>query len=82
MQRLVSLVALLLLFTLPGAFGQSVEPGQSFTGKVVEVTDGDTFDVRRSIGGTVTVRLWGVDAPEFDQPHGVKARDAAVGVHQ
>ncbi|MCS3860125.1 endonuclease YncB(thermonuclease family) [Salinibacter ruber] len=38
-----------------------VEPGQTFTGRVVEVTDGDTFGVRRSIGGTVTIRLHGVD---------------------
>lgn len=59
--------------------GPSVEPGQTFTGKVAEVTDGDTFKVDRPVGPVVKVRLWGVDAPEFDQPYGVKARDAAIG---
>lgn len=70
--------SLLLLFATaaPNLFAQ-VEPGQSFTGKVVRVTDGDTYDVRRSIGGTVTVRLWGVDAPESLQPYGRTATRAA-----
>ncbi len=54
-----------------------VEPGQTFTGRVVEVTDGDTFGVRRSIGGTVTIRLHGVDAPESAQPYGRAATRAA-----
>jgi endonuclease YncB( thermonuclease family) len=50
-----------------------VEPGQTFTGRVVSVTDGDTYDVERSIGGTVTVRLHGVDAPESGQSYGSAA---------
>jgi endonuclease YncB( thermonuclease family) len=61
---------------LPEARGQP-EPGQTFTGRVVEVTDGDTYDVRRSAGGTVTVRLHGVDTPESSQPHGRAATRAA-----
>jgi len=59
------------------AVGQPVEPGQTFTGRVMEVTDGDTYDVRRSIGGTVTIRLHGVDAPETAQPYGTAATKAA-----
>jgi endonuclease YncB( thermonuclease family) len=78
MQRIATLVALVVLFAPVSVPAQSVEPEQSFSGKVVEVTDGDTFDVRRSIGGTVTVRLWGIDAPEFDRSYGVEARDMAV----
>ncbi len=54
-----------------------VEPGQTFTARVVEVTDGDTFGVRRSIGGEVTIRLHGVDTPESSQPHGQAATRAA-----
>ncbi|MCS4193545.1 endonuclease YncB(thermonuclease family) [Salinibacter ruber] len=54
-----------------------VEPGQTFTGRVTEVTDGDTFGVRRSIGGQVTIRLHGVDAPESAQSYGQAATRAA-----
>ena len=60
---LTAALALSLPISAP-AVGQPVEPGQTFTGRVVKVTDGDTYDVRRSIGGTVTIRLHGVDAPE------------------
>ena len=55
----------------------SVEPGQTFTGKVAEVTDGDTFELRRPTGGTVTIRLHGVDAPETAQPYGTAATRGA-----
>lgn len=65
------------LTSTPRAQGQLVEPGQSFTGKVVQVTDGDTSAVDRPAGGVVTVRLWGVDAPETSQPY----RTAATRGH-
>ncbi|MCS4194357.1 endonuclease YncB(thermonuclease family) [Salinibacter ruber] len=74
------LFAALLLFAASSTFAQQgapVEPGQTFTGKVVEVTDGDTYDVRRSVGGTVTIRLRGVDAPESAQSYGTAATRAA-----
>ncbi|MCS4169377.1 endonuclease YncB(thermonuclease family) [Salinibacter ruber] len=73
------LFAALLLFAAPSTFAQDapVEPGQTFTGRVVEVTDGDTFGLRRSIGGTVTIRLQGVDAPESAQSYGTAATRAA-----
>ncbi len=54
-----------------------VEPGQTFTARVVEVIDGDTFGVRRSAGGEVTIRLHGIDAPETSQPGGRAATQAA-----
>lgn len=54
-------LAALLLSVVPGAQAQSVAPGQTFTARVTSVTDGDTYDVRRSAGGAVTVRLHGVD---------------------
>jgi endonuclease YncB( thermonuclease family) len=73
--RCLFLVGLLLALT-PGAYAQ-VEPGQTFAGKVEAVTDGDTFDIRRPDGQLVTVRLWGVDAPESDQPGGKAATRAA-----
>lgn len=71
-----ALLATLLLAFAPSASAQ-VEPGQTFTGKVVSVTDGDTYDVRRSEGGKVTIRLYGVDAPESDQPYGRAATKTA-----
>jgi endonuclease YncB( thermonuclease family) len=77
---LSALFAALLLFAAPSTFAQQgapVEPGQTFSGLVVDVTDGDTYDVRRSIGGAVTIRLHGVDAPESAQSYGTAAtRDA------
>jgi endonuclease YncB( thermonuclease family) len=76
-RALACLFAALLFATAAGSsFAQdraSVEPGQTFTARVVEVTDGDTYDVERSIGGTVTIRLHGVDAPESSQPFGGRA---------
>jgi len=54
-----------------------VEPGQTFTAKVTRVADGDTYDVRRSSGGEVTIRLHGVDAPETSQPGGRVATKAS-----
>ena len=74
--RFAVLTALLLAF-VPTVQAQSVEPGQSFTARVVEVTDGDTYDVRRSAGGEVTIRLHGVDAPESAQPFGREATRVA-----
>jgi len=50
-----------------------VEPGQTFTARVVSVADGDTYDVRRPTGGEVTIRLHGVDTPESAQPFGGRA---------
>lgn len=52
------------------------EPGQSFSVRVTAITDGDTFDARRSDGQIMTVRLYGVDAPESNQPYGNEARAA------
>jgi len=66
----------LLVFLSTPATAQ-VEPGQTYTGRVVEVTDGDTYDVRTSTSGEITVRLWGVDAPETSQSYGSAATNAA-----
>jgi micrococcal nuclease len=50
--------------------------GQSFTGKVVGVKDGDTIEVLRQTEAgprPVTVRLHGIDAPETGQAYGTRA---------
>jgi endonuclease YncB( thermonuclease family) len=72
MHRLAALLAALLFFAPVSATAQ-VQPGQTFTAKIVEVKDGDTFTAQRSSGGEVTVRLHGADAPESAQPYGTAA---------
>ncbi len=74
MKRLALILALAFLASPSAA---QVEPGQTFTAKVTSVTDGDTYTVERSIGGEVTIRLHGVDAPESNQPYGRAATRAA-----
>jgi endonuclease YncB( thermonuclease family) len=41
-------------------------------GKATRVVDGDTFDVTLD-SGSIRVRMWGIDAPEHDQPYGPQA---------
>jgi len=45
----------------------------TFTGKVVAVSDGDTIKVMHE-GRAVKVRLHGIDCPEKKQPFGTKAK--------
>jgi endonuclease YncB( thermonuclease family) len=45
----------------------------TFTGKVVGVSAGDTIKVMRE-GKAVKVRLHGIDCPEKKQPYGTKAK--------
>lgn len=76
-KRLVPIffAAVALTAAAPKASAQ-VEPGQTFTAKVTQVTDGDTYTVERSIGGEVKIRPHGVDAPETSQPYGTAATRA------
>lgn len=48
---------------------------ESFTGKVVGISDGDTIKVLKA-GEAVTVRLYGIDAPEDGQDYSNKAKQA------
>lgn len=47
--------------------------GQTWTGRVVVVADGDTLEVMRD-GRAVRVRMAGIDAPESGQPWSRRAR--------
>jgi len=67
------LAALVVPFLLSAV---QVAEGQTFNVKVTSVTDGDTFEARRSDSQSMTIRLFGVDAPESEQPHGDEATDA------
>ena len=66
--RLWSLIVGLLVLLSLFAFAQ---------GKVIKVTDGDSLTVLTSEGKFTTVRLYGVDCPEFRQEGGPEAADFA-----
>jgi len=65
----------------PGKVAKTTEvPSRvDFTGKVVEVVDGDTLAVLRN-GGRRSIRLSGIDAPELEQPYGPEARRLVRGM--
>ena len=48
----------------------------TLTGRVVEVIDGDSIRVRGSSAEVFEIRLYGIDTPEWDQPHGNRAERA------
>jgi micrococcal nuclease len=66
-QHLVILAALLAISPI-GCTESSTdnlpESGHVFTGKVVHIVDGDTFDILTPFNQQVRVRLEGIDAPE------------------
>lgn len=57
----------------PSAVGKA---NGSMTGRVSKVTDGDTFTLDVSGQEPQRVRLYGIDAPERDQPYGQVAGTA------
>jgi endonuclease YncB( thermonuclease family) len=70
MKRLLTLLTLLLLTT---SFCDK-EAQQTARAEVTYITDGDTFECTMS-GEEVTIRLYGVDCPEADQPYGDEAEE-------
>jgi endonuclease YncB( thermonuclease family)/DNA/RNA endonuclease G (NUC1) len=58
-----------------GAVALADEP-EAFSARAFGVNDGDTCRIRTPDGRQYRVRLFGIDAPESDQPHGTAARDA------
>lgn len=58
---------------------------QSFDGKVVGISDGDTITVLTDEKRQVKIRLYGVDCPESKQAYGTRARqltsDQVFGKH-
>ena len=53
--------------------GWAEDYATTWTGKVVGVKDGDSVIINR-LGKRVTIRLLGVDAPEYEQPWGQQAK--------
>ncbi len=50
--------------------------GVEILGRVTSVTDGDTLRIENLTGGSDIIRLYGIDAPEKDQPYGSVASNA------
>jgi endonuclease YncB( thermonuclease family) len=73
MRARLPLVGLLLAATLTAAPRLSFAQPETFSGKVVGVTDGDTLRVLRG-GREVKIRLHGIDAPETGQAFGDAAK--------
>lgn len=56
-------------------------PATAWEGTVTKVLDGDSLRVRQG-DELVTVRLYGIDCPEYGQPQWREAKDAASNIMQ
>jgi micrococcal nuclease len=54
--------------------------GQTITGKVIHVHDGDTFTMITENSDTVKTRLAMIDCPELAQPFGYEAKNRVAGI--
>ena len=50
----------------------------SFTGRTIDVADGDTITVLKQNNESVKIRFAGIDCPESSQVHGDKAKQFVV----
>ena len=55
------------------ALGRQLKGAKLQHVEVVKIIDGDSFRVKNGIE-TKELRLWGIDAPEFDQPYSKEAK--------
>lgn len=65
-----------LLLLLIFLFFTGCASAQQYTGKVVAISDGDTFTLLTSDKQQIKVRLAEIDTPERAQPYGTRARQA------
>jgi len=74
---LVLVMLLLLNVTVYGESKISMNTAENvcFYGVLHYLSDGDSFVVKKN-NTNVTIRLWGIDAPEYDQPHSKSSKDA------
>ena len=76
MTTTMRLVLVLFLSLLSSACTQA----ETFTGKVVRVLDGDTAEVLDATNTVHRIRFSGIDAPEKDQPFGMKAKQELLAL--
>ena len=83
-KRLMSLRALasdpkrlfiLLVFLALALFLNSFATNESIEGKVIKVYDGDTITVLDKRGKKHSIRFYGIDAPETNQPFGKESKN-------
>lgn len=63
-----------MMVALAASLGPPAATAEVLSGRVSGVTDGDTIIVRGTDAAEHTVRLAGIDAPEYSQPYGRRAR--------
>ncbi len=61
---LMKKIVLILILLSQGTFGYA----QTYNGSIIRVVDGDTY-IFQTEEGSLTVRMYGTDAPERDQPY-------------
>ena len=65
-----------LLFLSCTSNTNSFPKGNTVSGKVVKIIDGDTFDVLKDDNTTIRVRMFGIDCPERRQDYYQVCKDA------
>ncbi|HNS18505.1 MAG TPA: thermonuclease family protein [Bacteroidales bacterium] len=68
--KVKGIVCILAVLLAGSCVEKSVVPGagNSITGRVISVIDGDTYDLLIEGNGTMRVRMQGIDAPEREMP--------------
>lgn len=64
----------------PEPAADAVPPRPVLSGRVVRTHDGDTVSLKTDDGSLIRTRLFGLDAPELDQPYGSAARSFLAGL--
>lgn len=63
----------MILFVLMPTVVLAAEEREQINGTLVRVIDGDTFILEPLDGRSIRVRIWGINAPERNQPGGTQA---------
>jgi endonuclease YncB( thermonuclease family) len=69
-QNLLRIICILICITFLNLKGYS----QEYEGTIIRVIDGDTY-IFLTANGSFTVRMYGIDAPEHDQPYGKESSE-------
>lgn len=61
-------------------YRKELPAGAELSGRVLSVPDGDVIELQTDDKKTFRVRLNGIDAPEMDQPFGMKSKESSTGL--